>query len=858
MSTALFFRGVSDADTLSLSCFAFTEGPGLALCLRAAAEAAVCFFQSLRELLLLSRAEKRSLDDLLAAAYTEILGELQGGPAAEHPSLMHPPEAAFSGSRDRLIRIDASWHLRCAVRRLLRGAPKACLRGCRLEQQQQQRAAVEVAVKARLAAAAARRMPCLIGVHHLHGHALSASLPGASVFPLVPPSGAPPFDGETSASSRGGSSGTLEESPPPPCGGESPTERLEEAAAVAAATETPQAAEADSGAGRSSKASSSDVSPLDPMLCLLLSGGHSQFSLLVKAEALSGEGFRAAQFGGERRRSLGGGRRSPSKAPSGETLSLSPPGTRGSAARTPREASAQSQCHFSLQPQLEVFPPKEGPPGGPQAPEAPVPVGAPLPLRLVTLGRSLDDALGEALDKTARLLQNLSTAPQHAPREQHHPHPHQAGGAYLEELAAAADEEGWQARKIPSSHAARTLDMRLVATKAVSTPSSAVYVCAPVIKGLFEPVGVRLSQALWLAEFIPEIRTVALAGGVARNKALQRLVLERLHQRGDLRLQQREFAALKKRLIRLVERRPISLVKAPGLENGSPLPTGGADTFISSEKQHLKDQEQEDSVKALIRERVRRFPFESFLGFRVRLSSFVSLCCNLPPESHAFDAKVPLLVPRELLSRRASDSAWLRAKAARAAAEEGRLEEAGFPSTCQQCTLVMPRGTQEVSSVPSGRDFVSRNSHPLQCVSVMWCYCGACGNSGRQSAVRGVERLVVPAASLCSDNAAMIGWTALQYREIHREAPLGEPPHQGQQRAEPTGACVGVGESRAGVTEEAHEASDTRNREGPPGCFEVPFVKPKWDGGGPLPHPLAAMDLLLLHALLQQGVSSHS
>ena len=82
----------SGADSFSLRYVAFTEGPGLSLCLRVAAEAAAAFINSLHLLLHLAASQDKqqppsnpSLDLLLSAAYDAVLTEFSGAPEAQGP-----------------------------------------------------------------------------------------------------------------------------------------------------------------------------------------------------------------------------------------------------------------------------------------------------------------------------------------------------------------------------------------------------------------------------------------------------------------------------------------------------------------------------------------------------------------------------------------------------------------------------------------------------------------------------------------------------------------------------------------------------------------------------------------------------
>ncbi|KAL8270646.1 hypothetical protein Esti_005427 [Eimeria stiedai] len=904
------------SDSLSISSFAFTEGPGLCLCLREAAAAAAAFAASLRDLLQLARLagpphggplhrgapyETSAFESLIAAAYDAVVQELQPSQLRQQKASRGPYRGLLlgvpSGEAAR-ISIDPSWHLRCALRRCLKnflGGPSASLQEQQQQQQQQaqqqghqqqqQRAAVLKAVWHRVASAKA---PWIVGVNHLHGHALSAGLRGSRVF------------------ERG-----------PTCDATAAT------AATAAATAKP-------------------VDLTEPFLCLLLSGGHSQISILCPLEVLC-RGPLNKSWGGP----LPDIRREKEAPP---PISPNGGGAPSAAEGLPlrRRSSWGSQLHFLAQLSEgdeydgwgppSAFGPDGGPPRrGPQADGQ-----APLPFRLLTLGSTLDDSAGEALDKAARLLEAASVPAaaaaaqtqqqeqqqqqqqqqqeQEQQQEQQQQEQRLTGGALLEALAAEADgfQEAPPLGVFCSS--ARTLDMSFSGIKsgfkrkvdALRGPSGAPLsledrraLAASFQKGLWKHIRCRLSGALWLSQFLKGLHTLALVGaspmyllaaaaaavaaaaaaaaGVARNKQLQQEVLQELQHRRDVEQQQREFATLKKRLLRLVARRPLLLARDPF--NGGPLDGGLQEGGICKGGPRGAPLD-EQATREMLSTRVRGFKFQDYQAFSCSVAAFTLFCCSGGPPGG------PLLVESDALAgkKAAAGTATAAGTAAAAAAEGSEASRC-----CTSFTLRVPGGPRGPllnhqggpQSVDEGGPLweesgTARDAEKpsVLLLPAMWCYCGYCSSSSRRR--KGVDRLVVPAAAFCTDNAAMIGWASLKYQEAH-EAAAAHPATAAAATAAAataaaaaataaapaaTAAAPAAGAAAGSKQQHAHAQltkalfSEAGGRPNPawgapsPSLPAIPFVKPKWPGGVALPDPLAAMDVLLLHALLQRAESS--
>ena len=346
--------------------------------------------------------------------------------------------------------------------------------------------------------------------------------------------------------------------------------------------------------------------------------------------------------------------------------------------------------------------------------------------------------------------------------------------------------------------------------------------------------------------------------GVARNKRLQQQLQQQLQQRGDRRLQQREFEALKKRLRRLVERRP--LVMGPATEGppgGLILPTEQPQPQPQQQQQqqHEDEKEDDDFIRECLAGLIRRFSFDAYLAFRCPLSSFAFFCFNAETEG-------PLLLPHDLLSVAAGP-------AAAPSAATGETHQGGGPPgalpMCKRFQLLLPGGPQ-----PPALHQNSRNTGaPMQLLPFFWCYCDACSislssesnsssnNNSSSRRGRGIDELAIPAPPLCNDNAAMIAWTAIQYLQAHRGAPWGPPlgALHGRFMEEREAAEEGEEQASTGREDEEEGPLEDTPTGGPP-SFPVPFVKPKWDGGRALPRPLQAMDLLLFHALLQHSIEA--
>ncbi|CDJ57857.1 hypothetical protein, conserved, partial [Eimeria maxima] len=360
---------------------------------------------------------------------------------------------------------------------------------------------------------------------------------------------------------------------------------------------------------------------------------------------------------------------------------------------------------------------------------------------------------------------------------------------------------------------------------------------------LFSYVCRRLSRVLWLTEFIPELKTFALVGGVCRNRQLQQQVLQLLEQRRDPRVQQREFAALKKRLLKLVQRLPLLMVTNPS----------------ELQQQQQQQEEEEATVREALRVLVGGFSFADYTALRFPLSSFTSFCSSLSP---AADSGVPgpLCVSPQLLAEVAAAQAARRDAEAEAEAATGAAAEAESTDTHSKCSrfnillpgrqLLLQHCSRSMRAVPSNLPGVPPS---FELFPASLCYCNSCkiisnnsnSSSGSNSStsgtsnLRGMQHMVVPAAALCNDNAAMIGWAAFKYIQAHRLT---------SSKKFVTGAGTKVEEQQQQLLLQTQQLKQQQSNNGVP----VPFISPKWSGGVSLVQPLGAMELLLLHALLQK------
>jgi len=139
------------------------------------------------------------------------------------------------------------------------------------------------------------------------------------------------------------------------------------------------------------------------------------------------------------------------------------------------------------------------------------------------LGSTLDDAIGEAFDKVARLL-GLDANPH--------------GGAALEAIAREGDPEAFRfpvplkkRQNCDFSYAGLKTSVRLAIEKEVGEPSESNRQTRADIAASFQSVAVRhLSErtargAQWAKESFPQMKSLVVAGGVARNEDVRGALL---------------------------------------------------------------------------------------------------------------------------------------------------------------------------------------------------------------------------------------------------------------------------------------------------------------------------------------------